>query len=156
ATKYTPARFEKTIIQNIQDTCIRVMQALEFKTIGRIDGFVKKNGEIVIIDPNTLSGMGPASFIFNQAAEYGMSHAQLINHLLKIELENYHMKIDISEKQNFLNQEKKLRVAVLFGGDSNEREISLESGRNVVYKLSLQKYDVIPLFVDEYMKLYKV
>src|SRR5690606_18464749 len=106
---------------------------------------------IVIIDPNTLSGMGPSSFIFNQAAEYGMSYSQLINHLVATEFESYSMKTGVSEKQTVFNHEKKLRVAVLFGGDSNEREISLESGRNVVYKLSPQKYEVIPLFVDKDM-----
>ena len=50
----------------------------------------------------------------------------------------------------------KKRIAVLFGGDSNEREISLESGRNVCYKLSPSKYDVIPVFINEEMKLFKL
>ncbi len=50
----------------------------------------------------------------------------------------------------------KLRVAVLLGGASNEREISLESGRNVVYKLSAQKYNVLPLFVSSTMELFQL
>jgi D-alanine--D-alanine ligase len=50
----------------------------------------------------------------------------------------------------------KLRVAVIFGGDSNEREISLESGRNIYYKLSPEKYDLTPLFLDTNRKLYKL
>ena len=29
------------------------------------------DGDVVIIDPNSLSGMGPASFFFHQAAEVG-------------------------------------------------------------------------------------
>ncbi|MBM3893745.1 hypothetical protein FJ365_05095 [Candidatus Dependentiae bacterium] len=49
---------------------------------------------------------------------------------------------------------KKLRVAVIFGGDSNEREVSFESGRNVCYKLSPQKYDVLPLFLSDQMELF--
>ena len=47
-----------------------------------------------------------------------------------------------------------LRVAVLFGGNSAERETSLDSGRNVVYKLSAQQYTAIHLFVTEKMELY--
>ncbi len=50
--------------------------------------------------------------------------------------------------------ERKLRVVVLMGGSSNEKETSLDSGRNVVYKLSSKKYDVIPVFVDKNNKLY--
>jgi D-alanine-D-alanine ligase len=50
----------------------------------------------------------------------------------------------------------KIRVAVLLGGPTNEREISLESGRNVSYKLSPQKYEAIPVFVTNSMELYKL
>ncbi len=51
---------------------------------------------------------------------------------------------------------KKIRVAVLLGGASNEKEISLESGRNVVYKLSPSKYDVIPVFLNSKLELYTI
>ncbi len=51
---------------------------------------------------------------------------------------------------------KKIRVAVLLGGRSNEKEISLESGRNVVYKLSPQKYETLPLFVNKDMHLFHI
>jgi UDP-N-acetylmuramate--alanine ligase len=50
----------------------------------------------------------------------------------------------------------KLRVAVLLGGNSNEKEISLESGRNVIYKLSPQKYEVLPLFVSSKLELFLI
>jgi UDP-N-acetylmuramate--alanine ligase len=48
----------------------------------------------------------------------------------------------------------KLRVAVIFGGNSNEKETSLDSGRNIVYKLSPSKYTVIPLFLTTKLELY--
>lgn len=48
----------------------------------------------------------------------------------------------------------KIRIAVLFGGASHEKEISLESGRNVFYKLSPQKYSAIPIFVSNDLELY--
>jgi D-alanine-D-alanine ligase len=48
----------------------------------------------------------------------------------------------------------KIRVAVLLGGASNEKETSLDSGRNVFYKLSPQKYDATPLFVSNNLELY--
>lgn len=42
------------------------------------------------------------------------------------------------------------RIAVLMGGTSNEREISLLSGRNIVDALKcLGKYDVIPVILDK-------
>ncbi len=50
--------------------------------------------------------------------------------------------------------DKKLRIIVLMGGSSNEKETSLDSGRNVVYKLSSQKYEALPVFVDKNNELY--
>ncbi|MCB9493285.1 MAG: ATP-grasp domain-containing protein [Epsilonproteobacteria bacterium] len=162
ATKITPAPFSPAEHENITKTCIRVAQSLEYHTTARIDGFLTNNGDVVIIDPNILTGMAPSSFIFNQAAEHGMSHTDLINYFIERELCYYGKSIpnnpELTKKDNDMigaNKEK-IRVGVLLGGDSHEREISLESGRNVCYKLSPHKYDVTPIFVDETMKLYKL
>jgi D-alanine-D-alanine ligase len=42
----------------------------------------------------------------------------------------------------------KLRVGVILGGMSSEREISLESGRNIYFNLNPQKYEAIAIFLD--------
>src|SRR4029079_4019629 len=136
-------------------------EILQFSTISRIDGFLTHDGRVVIVDPNSLTGMSPSTFLFNQAAEYGMSHTDLINFLIENELKRYGL-IDENtfthnaKGQPMTTQAKKIRVAVLLGGDSNERETSLESGRNVCYKLSPQKYEAIPLFVNDTMELFKL
>lgn len=155
--KRTPARCDKETTTRIQQTCINVMQTLEFKTMCRIDGFVQHDGSIVIIDPNTLSGMAPSSYIFNQAAEINMSPAQLINYIIETELHRYNLiTTDMNTKtpEASPSHTQKIRVAVLLGGKSNEKEISLESGRNVFYKLSPHKYDPIPVFVSDNLELY--
>lgn len=161
ATKITPARCNEQLQESIKTLCINASNILNFSTISRIDGFITSDGRCVIIDPNTLTGMSPATFLFHQAAEVGMSHTILINFLIEHELRFYglgdvvvgknHEGIVVSE-----SNEKNVRIAVLLGGNSNEREISLESGRNVCYKLSPNKYDITPLFVDDQMRLYKL
>ncbi|NBQ17140.1 ATP-grasp domain-containing protein, partial [bacterium] len=158
--KFTPARCSLDLQQKIHEECVKTAKVLEFKTISRIDGFVKKDGTIVIVDPNSLSGMAPSGFVFNQAACIGMSHTDFINHLIETELHAYALltnnkKFDMGIKKQALVQEtKKMRVAVLFGGDTHEKEVSLESGRNVCYKLARHSYDVLPLFVDAQFELY--
>ncbi|MBI2353275.1 ATP-grasp domain-containing protein [Candidatus Dependentiae bacterium] len=147
-----PTSCTKDNIKKIQDTCVTAMKALQLSNMARFDGFLTKDGRVIIIDSNPLSGMGPATFLFRQAAELEMSHAELINCLIKAELKNYHMEKEITVSKN----NKKMRVAVLFGGASHEKEISFESGRNVCYKLSGEKYEVIPIFVDRLMKLYQL
>jgi UDP-N-acetylmuramate--alanine ligase len=148
----TPADCSDAAIKKIQETSIAAMQALGFTNLARIDGFLTSDNRVVIIDSNPLSGMGPATFLFRQAAEINMSHTQVINHLIATELKSYNMQ---PEKNNDVKVEnKRLKVAVLLGGPSNEREISLESGRNVVYKLSPEKYEVFPIFMSKESKLF--
>lgn len=159
AHKFTPARCDAALINAIQDTCIKAAQALDFTTMARIDGIVTSDRRVIIIDANSLSGMAPASFIFREAAEVGMGHVQLINHLIETEMRLYG---DTFKGHSALAQEvpvsttTKMRVAVLMGGASDEREISLESGRNITYKLSPHRYTVIPLFVTKDMKLFRL
>lgn len=50
----------------------------------------------------------------------------------------------------------KLRVGLLMGGASSEKEISLESARHVYNSLDREKYFVIPVFVDENRRLWLI
>ncbi len=161
ATKITPARCDEQVQETIKKLCIKASDILNFSTISRIDGFLTSDGRCIIIDPNTLTGMSPATFLFHQAAEVGMSHTNLINFLIEYELRFYGLgDIVIGKNREGTvvpeSNEKKIRIAVLLGGNTNERETSLETGRNVCYKLSPNKYDVIPLFVDDHMQLYRL
>jgi D-alanine--D-alanine ligase len=152
--KYTPARCSESARESIKNAAIRTMQALGFRSLGRIDGILDTNGSITIIDPNSSSGMSPASFVFFQAAEYGMSHTDFVQHLIKQELSEYGMLFHESTPSE--KSSKKMRIGVILGGASNEREISLESGRNVVYKLSPHTYTVTPLFLSSQNELFSI
>lgn len=156
--KFTPARCSKEQMLKIQQTCLAVANALGITNIARIDGFLTPDNRVVIIDPNTFSGAAPSSFLFKQAAEIDMSHTQLINHLIETELSYYGIKNPAvaAAKSKRMKKEKKVRVVVLLGGRSHEKEISLESGRNIFYKLSPHKYEPIAVFVSSDLKLYKI
>lgn len=45
-------------------------------------------------------------------------------------------------------QKRKLKVALIFGGTSPEREVSLRTGRTVAKYLNTRKYDVIPVEIS--------
>ncbi len=162
ASKITPAHCSAHDQEAIIRACIKTAEALNFATIARIDGIVTHDSRVVILDANTITGMSPATFLFHQAAEAGMSHADLINHLITHELKQTDLKVQLLDAQEqkkkavMMDHKERLRVAVMLGGSSNEREISLESGRNVCYKLSSFLYDVTPVFVDSSMRLFKL
>jgi D-alanine-D-alanine ligase len=63
---------------------VRAYKALGFRCYGRIDGFVLKDGRVLITDPNSSSGMAPSSFFFEQAAEQGMLPGMIVSKLIEI------------------------------------------------------------------------
>lgn len=44
---------------------------------------------------------------------------------------------------------KKLRLGVVFGGMSTENKVSCVSANSVIKNLNKQKYDIVPIFIDE-------
>lgn len=161
ALEHTPPRCSQEHMLAIQECCKHVVTVLGIDTIGRVDGFLLVDGRVCIIEANTLSGMGPASLLFRAGAEAGFSHTDLINYLIETDLCRYGIRTAIpgstqEQEKTMETINKKIRVAVLFGGQSHEKEISLESGRNVIYKLSPDRYTVIPLFVSSRMTLHKL
>jgi D-alanine-D-alanine ligase len=51
---------------------------------------------------------------------------------------------------------ERLRVAVVMGGRSSEREISLETGRNVYNSLDRSRFDVVPFYMDGRGRLWQI
>jgi D-alanine-D-alanine ligase len=105
--------------------------------------------------------MMPSSFFFHQAAEIGLNPSQFLTYIIKVSLKqrsknaalHVHCNNLLNKLTDSMHHEKtagntKLKVAVLLGGYSSERHISVESGRNIYEKLSSSaKYQPIPVFL---------
>jgi len=159
--KETPIRLPDDQITAICNECERLFYALGFGVYARIDGFIKEDGRIFLNDPNTTSGMMPSSFFFHQAAEIGLNPSQFLTYILRTSLweriaENPSRKsyqtlmssLDEAIEHLHGHVGQKQRIAVILGGYSFERHISVESGRNVFEKLSSSdKYVPVPVFL---------
>ncbi len=159
--KITPINLPDKQIQNIRTECERLFLSLKFNVYARIDGFMTDEGKVFLNDPNTTSGMMPSSFFFHQAAEIGLNPSQFLTYIIRTSL--YERIADFKDidklpkllsllDQQILSLKKeersKIKVAVILGGYSSERHISVESGRNVYEKLSSsEKYEPIPVFL---------
>jgi len=159
--KITPIHLEDYQIEAIRAECERLFRYLEFNVYARIDGFFTKEEQIFLNDPNTTSGMLPSSFFFHQAAEIGLNPSQFLTYIIRVSLQEristtpevlpyapLLAKLDeaILSLQKEDTQRKK--VAIILGGYSYERHISVESGRNIFEKLaSSEKYEPIPVFL---------
>lgn len=82
--KFTPPKnISPDMVEKIKAEALKAYQALGFRSYGRIDGFLAKDGRILITDPNSSSGMAPSSFFFEQAASAGMLPTMIISALIQ-------------------------------------------------------------------------
>ena len=160
--KVTPIDVPDTVLQKIRQECTRLYTAIQGQVYARIDGFVTDEGAVFLNDPNTTSGMLPSSFFFHQAAEIGLNPSQFLTYIIRSSLQarirtgkNNHLlreqlaRLDQRIAERHQLAEAKTPVAVIMGGWSTERHISVESGRNIYEKLaSSPKYQPLPIFLS--------
>ena len=171
--KETPISLPEIQVKRIMAECIHLFDYLEFNCYARIDGFYRDNKDIVLNDPNTTSGMMPSSFFFHQAAEIGLNPSQFLTFIIHSSLversksiahfprlQNVLTALELSLSKEDKGQSEKESIAIIFGGYSYERHISVESGRNIYEKLaSSSKYHPTPLFLmkdEDELKLVEV
>ncbi|MFM8431440.1 MAG: D-alanine--D-alanine ligase, partial [Bacteroidota bacterium] len=159
--KITPIQLPSEHIDSIRQSCERLFLSLKFNVYARIDGFINNEGNVFLNDPNTTSGMMPSSFFFHQAAEIGLNPSQFLTYIIRTSVQER-----ITDMKDFVRlpemlsnldtgirglrkaEKSKIRVAVIMGGYSSERHISVESGRNIFEKLaSSDKYLPVPIFL---------
>ncbi|WP_046245035.1 D-alanine--D-alanine ligase family protein [Hymenobacter terrenus] len=161
ARKITPIDLPEAKIQEIREACEEMFRTFGFQVYARLDGFVGHDGQLFLNDPNTTSGMLPASFFFHQAAEIGLNPSQFLTYLIRtslaarrraglrpVKLAQLLAQLDEAVAGRQHEATERIRVAVIMGGYSSERHISVESGRNIYEKLSSSaKYAPVPVFL---------
>jgi D-alanine-D-alanine ligase len=83
----TPARLPPEQIEKIRERAVATFRALNLKGYSRIDMFVRADGRIAVLEPNTLPGMTPSTVLFHQAAASGMTQTDLIDRIIQFALE---------------------------------------------------------------------
>jgi D-alanine-D-alanine ligase len=78
----TPARVPDDILKKIQDVAVQTFCTLDLKGYSRIDMFVRKDGRVAVLEPNTLPGMTPSTVLFHQAAASGITQSEFIDRII--------------------------------------------------------------------------
>ncbi|OON67184.1 D-alanine--D-alanine ligase [Hymenobacter sp. CRA2] len=170
ARKVTPIELPEADIQRIREQCEQLFRTFGFQVYARLDGFITESGEIFLNDPNTTSGMLPASFFFHQAAEIGLNPSQFLTYIIRtslaarrrgglqpVKLGRQLRALDAAVASRQHEQKPRTKVAVIMGGYSSERHISVESGRNIFEKLSSSaKYEPVPVFLTGSSESYEL
>ncbi len=170
SNKVTPIEVSAELIDDIRLSCCQLYNHFGFEVYARIDGFIDNRGEIFLNDPNTTSGMMPSSFFFHQAAEIGLSPSAFLTLIyfnsLRARIQSHPkgQKFEslLQRSQELLtgshgSSAVKKKIAVVMGGYSFERHISMESGRNIYEKLSSsEEFEPIPLFLTGDIHSYRL
>ena len=154
-TRYhTPARFEPGILQQIRLQAQELFKIFNMRDFARLDGWVLPDGRVLFTDFNPISGMEQNSFLFRQASVVGMSHGGILLYVLASACRRYGKTFTALHSTQALD---KTPVAVVFGGKTAERQVSLMSGTNVWLKLRPStRYAPIAFLLDFQNDLWKL
>ena len=92
AEMITPARLSPDLTKKVQETAVKVCEALNLIGYPRIDMFIKEDGEIIVLEPNTLPGITPSTMVFHQAVEIGISPQDFLDKIIELGLEAHRSK----------------------------------------------------------------
>ncbi len=132
---HCPPRFSNEIIEKIQIQAEQLWSVLGMRDFARFDGWVLPDGNIWFSDFNPISGMEQNSFLFQQAARIGFSHRDVLRYVINNACRRHGF--PLLQPEPIVADRKP--VAVLCGGGTAERQVSLMSGTNVWLKLRRSK-----------------
>lgn len=153
-TYHCPPHFSNEIIEKIQIEAEQLFSILGMRDFARFDGFLMPDGNIWFCDFNPISGMEQNSFLFQQSSRIGFSHQDLLRYIAN----NAFLRRDINKYiENPSTNKKKKSLAVLFGGETAEKQTSLMSGTNVWLKLRGSKlYRPYPYLLGKDRKVWEL
>lgn len=150
---HSPPHFPDTAIAQIQSLAEKAFTLLGMRDFARLDGWLMPDGKIWFSDFNPISGMEQNSFLFQQAARVGLSHGEILRHVVASACRRYGLTLPPEAQP----QGGRRNVRVLFGGATAERQVSLMSGTNVWLKLRKQgDYNPDPCFLDTNLKVWQL
>lgn len=84
-----PARLDAEEIQKVQALAIKVYQTLCCEGMGRVDLFLKKNGDLVFNEINTIPGFTKISMYPKLWTESGLAYPDLLDRLIQLALDRF-------------------------------------------------------------------
>jgi len=84
-----PAQIDKKIAKKVQELALRVFQTLNCEGMGRVDVFLKKNGEVLVNEINTIPGFTDISMYPKMWEVSGIPATKLLDRLIELAIERY-------------------------------------------------------------------
>lgn len=88
-----PARLDHAQTSKAQALAVKAHQALFCKGYSRTDMMVNSEGEIFVLETNTIPGMTPTSLLPQAAQAHGLSFSSLLDRLIELGIEEHKRRI---------------------------------------------------------------
>lgn len=82
-----PAPVEEHIREKAQQYAVTAHECLELRGCSRTDMILRDDGELFVLETNTIPGMTPTSLLPQAAAEAGLPFSKLLDRLIELALE---------------------------------------------------------------------
>ncbi len=94
-----PAHIDAKTTKKVQELAIKVFQTLNCEGMGRVDSFVKENGDVYVNEINTIPGFTDISMYPKLWAASGIPQTKLLDRLIALAIERF-------------EKEKKLKTSI--------------------------------------------
>src|SRR3989338_3526046 len=84
-----PAKLDKKITRKVQELALRTFQVLSCEGMGRVDCFLKKNGDVLVNEINTIPGFTDISMYPKLWEATGIPQSQLLDILINLAIERF-------------------------------------------------------------------
>ena len=84
-----PARLADDTVKQVKEMAIKTFNTLSCEGLGRVDFFLKKSGEILVNEINTIPGFTSISMYPKLWEASGISYAELIDKLIQLAMERF-------------------------------------------------------------------
>jgi len=89
ASMEIPAKISSQIEKQIQDLAIQTFQATDCQGLGRVDFFLKDNGEVIVNEINSMPGFTKISMYPKLWEASGINYTELIDRLIQLAMERF-------------------------------------------------------------------
>lgn len=89
ATCEIPAKVSDELVKKVQALAIKTFQTLLCEGLGRVDFFLKENGDVLVNEINTMPGFTSASMYPKLWEASGISYTELIDRLIVLAFERF-------------------------------------------------------------------
>lgn len=81
---FCPAAFNAAVTKKIQDAALAAFNAIGGRDYARVDVMVRRNGDPIVLEVNTLPGMTETSLLPDAAKAAGIEYAQLCQRMIDL------------------------------------------------------------------------